>query len=127
MIFTVHVSHIFTLSSPFLVSYLKKVIQTDSRCCYLDDLPFSYLTTPFQLYRSYSIGCVDYKSGTMSNEMVVAYFKVLFQHSLGGIEENNEVVRTIGLRTEIRTQDLPITKTHYLLYHGVRCAGLSRV
>jgi hypothetical protein len=37
----------------------------------------------------------------MWKEAVVAYFKVLLQHSIGGTEENHDKLRIAGLRAEI--------------------------
>jgi hypothetical protein len=47
----------------------------------------------------------------MWKEVVVAKFKVVFQHWLGRAEVNHEnFVRIAGLRAEIWTRDLPNTK-----------------
>jgi hypothetical protein len=46
---------------------------------------------------------VNNKLERMGKEAVMAYFKVLSWHSLGGIDENNTSVRIVVVRAESRT------------------------
>lgn len=54
---------------------------------------------------------------------VVVLFKLLFQHFPVGTKEYHEnLVRIVGLRTEIRTRDLPNTKACWQLFCDVWCS-----